>query len=99
MQKVMRIGNEFVPADDDIQDVANAGTEITDIARKYKADMLAIIGKGDKHVLVAQNHEQDTMLMEDLVKIIMLIHTMADTYDVEVNDIADAIKYVVEKGE
>lgn len=99
MQEVMRIGDEFVVADEDIKDVANASTEITDVAHKYKADVLAVIGKGDKHLLVAQNHEQETLLAEDLVKVVMLVHTMADTYDVDANDIADAIKYVVGEGE
>lgn len=99
MQQVMRIGDTLVPADDDIKDVAQASTEIGDIAHKYRAEMLAVIGKGEKHLLVAQNHEQDTRLEEDLVKIILLVYTMADTYKVDANDIVDAIKYVVEKGE
>ena len=95
MQEIMRIGDEFVPADDDIKDIGHAIEEITDIAQKYKADVLAIIGKGDTHNLVAQYHVDTTTLEEDLVKIISLVETIADTYKVDANNIAEAIKMVV----
>ena len=97
MQQIMRIGNEFVPADDDLKDIGQASTEITDIARKYKTDVLAIIGKGDDHNLVAQHHMRDTLLEEDLIKVVALVETIADTYKVNATQVAEAIKYVVEK--
>ena len=99
MQQIMRIGNEFVPVDDDIKDIAHASTEITDVAHKYKADVLAIIGKGEDHHLVAQHHANGGMLQDDIIKAISLIETMANTYQVNAADIADAIKLVIEEGE
>lgn len=99
MQEVMRIGNEFVPADKDIKDVANTGTEIADVAKKYKTDMLAVIGKGDKHTLVTQYHETDVKLEADIIKTASLVQTMANTYNVNAADITDAIKIIVNKGE
>lgn len=99
MQEVMRIGNEFVIADDDIKDVSNTSTAITDAAHKFKTDVLAIIGKGDKHLLVTQSREQETLLADDIVKVILLIHTLADTYKVNARDIAEAINYVMKEGE
>ena len=99
MQQIMRVGDQFVPADDDLNDIGHAGTAITDIARKYKTDVLAVIGKGDKHNLVTQHHENETELWQDLAKTIALIQSMADAYSVEVTDIVDAIKFIVEKGE
>lgn len=98
MQKIMRIGDEFVIADDDIKDIGHTGTEITDIARKYKTDVLAVIGKGDRHNLVTQHHENETELWQDLAKIIALIQSMAESYNVEATDIVDAIKFIIEKG-
>ena len=95
----MRIGDQFVPADEDIKDIGHTGTEITDIAKKYKTDVLAVIGKGDKHNLVTQHHESDTELWQDLAKTIALIQSMAEAYDVEATDIVDAIKFIIEKGE
>lgn len=97
MQQVMRIGNDFVPADDNLKDIGRTGTEITDIARKYKTDVLAIIGKGDDHNLVTQYHEHDALLEQDLIKAITLVQAMADTYKAKATDIADAIKLVVEE--
>ena len=99
MQEIMRIGDQFVPADEDIKDIGHTGTEITDIAKKYKTDVLAVIGKGDKHNLVTQHHESDTELWQDLAKTIALIQSMAEAYDVEATDIVDAIKFIIEKGE
>ena len=99
MQQIMRIGDQFIPADDDMKDVGEAGTAITDIARKYKTDVLAVIGKGDKHNLVTQHHEGDTELWQDLAKTIALIQSTADAYSVEATDIVDAIKFIIEKGE
>lgn len=97
MQQVMRIGNEFVPADDNLKDIGCTSTEITDVARKYKTDVLAIIGKGDDHNIVAQYHEQETLLEQDLIKAIALVETIADTYKVNATQVAKAITYVVEK--
>lgn len=99
MQQVMRIGDEFVMADEDIKDIGNTSTEINDAAKKYKTDVLAIIAKGDKHRLVTQHHEHDTELEQDIVKVVMLIYTIADTYEVDVHKVAEAIKYIIDEGE
>lgn len=99
MQQVMRIGDEFVLADDDIKDVGHTSVDITNAAKKYKTDVLAIIAKGDKHRLVTQHHEHDTELEEDIVKVVMLIYTIANTYEVDVCKIAEAIKYIIDEGE
>lgn len=99
MQEIMRIGNDFVPADNDIKDIVHASTEITDVAHKYKTDVLAVIGKGDEHHLVTQHHARDTMLQDDIIKAISLVETIAGTYNVNAADVADAIKLVVEEGE
>lgn len=100
MQEIMRIGDQLVPADDDIKDIGHTGTEIADIAHKHKTDVLAVIGKGDKHSLVTQHHESDaTELWQDLVKIIALIETTARAYDTQPTDIVDAIKILMEKGD
>lgn len=94
MQQIMRIGDQFVPADDDLNDIGHTGTAITDIARKYKTDVLAVIGKGDKHNLVTQHHEQDTELIQDVAKIVALIQTVADTYEMDATELADAVRLV-----
>lgn len=99
MQQVMRIGDEFVMADEDIKDIGNTSTEINNTAKKYKTDVLAIIAKGDKHRLVTQHHEHDTELEQDIVKVVMLICTIADTYEVDVRKVAEAIKYIIDEGE
>ena len=99
MQQVMRIGDEFVMADDDIKDVGHTSMDITEAAKKYKTDVLAIIAKGDKHRLVTQHHEHDTELEQDIVKVVMLIYTIANTYEVDVSKVAEAIKYIIDKGE
>lgn len=99
MQQVMRIGDEFVMADDDIKDVGHTSMEINKAAEKYKTDVLAIIAKGDKHRLVTQHHEHDTELEQDIVKVVMLLYTIANTYEVDVCKIAEAVKYIIDKGE
>lgn len=99
MQEVMRIGDDFVLADKDIKDIGHAGTEITDIARKYKADVLAVIGKGDEHNLVAQHHAHDTELWQDIAKIVILIQAIADAYKVSVADVAEVTKFIIDKGD
>ena len=99
MQQVMRIGDEFVIADDDIKDVGRTSIDITNAAKKHKTDVLAIIAKGDKHRLVTQHHEHDTELEQDVVKVVMLIYTIANTYEVDVCKVAEAIKYIIDKGE
>ena len=97
MQEIMRIGDTFVPADDDIKAIGHASTEITDVSKRYKTDMLAIISKGDTHSLVTQYHENDTQLGDDIIKAASLVNTMADTYNVEATEIADTIKAIVEQ--
>ena len=99
MQQIMRIGDEFVVADDDIKDIGRTSTDITNAAKKYKADVLAIIAKGDKHSLVTQHHEHDTELEQDIVKVVMLIYTIANTYEVDVHKVAEAIQYIINEGE
>lgn len=99
MQQVMRIGDEFVVADEDIKDIGDTSTKIVDVAKKYKTDVLAVIAKGDKHRLVTQHHEHDTELEQDIVKVVMLIYTIADTYEVDVHKVAEAIKYIIDEGE
>lgn len=99
MQQVMRIGDEFVVADDDMKDIGKMSTDITNTAKKYKTDVLAIIAKGDKHSLVTQYHEHDTELEQDIVRVVMLIYTIADTYEVDVHKVAEAIKYIIDEGE
>lgn len=99
MQQVMRIGNTFVPADDDIKDIGQASNEMYEIAKKYKTDMLAVVGKGEKHNLVTQHHENETELWQDLVKIVALVKSMADAYKVDAVDIADAMTFIIKKGE
>lgn len=99
MQQIMRIGDEFVVADDDIKDVGHTSTDITNAAKKYKTDVLAIIAKGDKHSLVTQYHEHDTELEQDIVKVVMLVYTIADTYEVDVHKVAEAIQYIINEGE
>lgn len=94
MQQVMRIGDTFVPADDDIKDIGQTATDINDVAQKYKTDVLAVIGKGDKHTLVTQHHEQDTELIQDVAKIVALIQTVADTYEMDATELADAVSLV-----
>lgn len=97
MQDIMRIGDKFVPADEDIKDIGHTGTAITDAARKHKTDVLAIIGKGGtQHNLVTQYHEGETELWQDIAKAISLIQAMADTYEVNVMDITDVIKFIIE---
>lgn len=99
MQEIMRIGDKFVLADKNIKDISNASKEITDIAQKYKTDMLAVIGKGDGHQIVTQHHENmNVKLEEDLAKTISLIEAMAEAYDVNAIDIADAIKIILNEG-
>ena len=98
MREIMRIGDEFVVADNDIKDISKAGTEITDIAQRYKTDVLAVICKGDKHSLVTQYHEKDTAeLSEDIVKAVSLVYTIADTYSVNAIDVAEMIKIIIEE--
>ena len=98
MQQIMRIGDDLVPVDEDIKDISNAGTEIHDVAHRYKTDVLAVICKGDKHSLVTQYHEKDTAeLSEDIVKAVSLVYTIADTYDVDAIDIAEMIKLIIEE--
>ena len=98
MQEIMRIGDTFVAADDDIKDIGHASEEITDIAQKYKTDILAVIGKGDTHSLVTQYHERETELFKDIARLTELVNSVSDTYNVNANDVADMIKIVVEKG-
>jgi len=95
MQEIMRIGNDFVPADKDIKDIGNTSTEIVDVAHKYKTNVLAVISKGDKHNLVTQSNEDDTQLVEDVIKIISIIETIADKYNANANDIIDIIKLII----
>ncbi len=98
MREIMRIGDEFVVADNDIKDISKAGTEITDVAQRYKTDVLAVICKGDKHSLVTQYHEKDTAeLSEDIVKAVSLVYTIADTYSVDAIDVAEMIKIIIEE--
>ena len=99
MQQVMRIGDEFVVADDDIKDIGHTSEEINNTASKYKTDVLAIIAKGDKHRLVTQHREHETELEQDIVKVVMLIYTIANTYEVDVRKIAEAVKYIIDEGE
>lgn len=99
MQEIMRIGDEFVPADDDLKDIGHASTEITDVAQKYKADVLAIIGKGDKHHLVAQHYQNGGELEKDIIKAVSLVQTIAHTYEASAIDIAEIIKAVVAEEE
>ena len=99
MQKVMRIGNDFVPVeDDDIEDIGHTCTQINDAAQKYKTDVLAVISKGDTHNLVTQYRQHDTMLVDDLVKVVSLIQSIADTYKINARDIAEMIKVVIKEG-
>lgn len=98
MQQVMRIGDTFVQADDDIKDIVDASNEIYEIAKKYKTDMLTVIGKGDKHNLATQHHEGYTELWQDLAKSVALIKAIAKAYDVEEIDVAEAIKFLISKG-
>lgn len=97
MQEIMRIGDNFVPTDDDIKAIGHASTEITDVARKYKTDVLAVVGKGDGHHIVTQYHETNTMLETDIIKAISLVESIAETYNVDAKDIADAIKIVIDE--
>ena len=99
MQEIMRIGDQLVPADDDIKDIGHTGAEITDIAHKHKTDVLAVIGKGDRHTLVTRHHENDTELWQDVSKIIALIETTAKAYDTPTTDIVEGIKIIMEKGD
>lgn len=100
MKEIMRIGDRLVPADQNLKDIGNASEEITNIAEKYKADVLAIIGKGDGRSIVAQHHEKNTKkLMEDIVKIITIIETIAEEYEVKTLDVIEAINFVIDKGE
>lgn len=96
---VMRIGDEFVMADDDIKDIGHTSEEINNTASKYKTDVLAIIAKGDKHRLVTQHREHETELEQDIIKVVMLIYTIANTYEVDVCKVAEAIKFIIDKGE
>lgn len=97
MQEIMRIGNELVPADKDIKDIMNASTEITDIAHKYKTDVLAVVGKGDKHNIVTQCRENDTTLADDVIRTTSLVQALADTYGENAEEIAATIKTIVDK--
>ena len=100
MQEVMRIGDDFVMADDDIKDIGHTSTEITDVAKKYGTDMLAVVGKGERHNLVTIYHESThTKLVEDLAKIITLVQTIAEAYEIEATQVADAIKILINEGE
>lgn len=96
MKEVLRVGNEFVEANDDIKDIAHVSTAVADIAHKHKVDILAVISKGLDSI-VTQNHENDnTQLKEDLVRIISLIESLADTYNVPATNIAEVIKRVID---
>lgn len=96
MQQIMRIGNDFVPADDDLKDIGHTNTAITDVAQKYQTDVLAVIGKGE-HNLVTQCRAADTQLEVDIIKLVLLVEAIANTYDVDADDIADAVKLVTDK--
>lgn len=96
MQEVMRIGDEFVVADDDIKDIGYASNDIADIARKYKTNILANISKGSKHNLVAKHYEDDTGLADDILKVIAIIDTLAKVYGVDAKEIASTIQKVIE---
>ena len=100
MQQVVRIGDNFVPADDDIKDISHTSTAITDVARKYKADVLAVIGKGENYHVVTQYHEGDTKIEEDIIKALSLIESIAEAYGTTAMDITQLILRIIEmKGE
>lgn len=96
MQQIMRIGNDLIPADDDIKDIGHASTDITDVAHKYKTDVMAVISKGDTHSLVTRCSEKEvTELGEDILKIIALVQTTADAYDADALDIVEMMKIIL----
>ena len=98
MQEIMRIGDEFVLADEDIKDICSTSKEITNIAEKYKTDVLAVVGKGDEHHLTTIRHERQTKLEVDIARTISMIESIADSYDVNIKDVAEVIKLIIDKG-
>lgn len=98
MQELMRIGDKFVLADKDIKDIVSASTEITDVAKKYKTDVLAIIGKGSHQITTRRTEYKHTQLKQDLAKIVSLIETVANAYNADAIDVADAVKLIIDKG-
>lgn len=100
MQEVLRIGDQFVPANDDVKDIGKASTEITDIVKKYNADLLAVVGKGEGHNLVTAYHD-DTheKLVKDVTMIIALIQTIAEAYNTDAIEMVDVIKIIMKEGE
>lgn len=99
MQQLIQIGDKIVPANENLKDISLASKEITDVAEKYKTDVLAVICKEDGSNIVAQHREERIAeLIKDIAKILSIIKAIADTYKVTVTDIVDAIKFITEKG-
>lgn len=97
MQQVLCIGDNLVPVDDDMKDIADTSKAITDAAEKYKADVLAIISKGDTHSLVTQYHVDTTQLVTDIIRVCTLINALADTYNASAQEIMEAVSYALEE--
>lgn len=97
MQKVMRIGNEMMPADDDIEAVGHTSTEIVGVAKKYNTDVLAVVSKGE-HNITTQCHSEDTKFEENILRLVALILSLADTHKVDAVKVVELIKLLVEEG-
>lgn len=97
MQEIMRIGDEFVVADDDIKDIGHTSTEITDVAKKYNTDVLAVVSKGE-HNITTQCHNEDVKFEENMLRLVALILAFADTYKVDAVKVVELIKILVEEG-
>lgn len=97
MQRVLRIGNEMLPADDDIEAVGHTSTEITGIAKKYNTDVLAVVSKGE-HNITTQCHNEDVKFEENILRLVALILSLADTYNVDAVKVVELIKILVEEG-
>lgn len=95
MQKIIKVGDDLVPADKNIEDISHAANEMQNVSQKYKTDMIAVIGKGENHHIVAQYHEQDAELAADIDKTISLIQSISNNYGVDVKDVVKVIMAVI----
>ena len=100
MEQILQIGDKLVVVDDEVKDISEVSKKITEIAEKYKADVLAIISKSDnRNIVVHHKEKQIANLIDGIAKIMSIIEVMAKEYDVEIKDIVDVINFVMEERE
>lgn len=99
MEKILQIGDKLVIMDENMDSIHSAANDIRNVAKENDVDLLAVIEKGEDHRLTMKWSPNGTTYIEDLSKILTLIHGMAETWEIDAEEIAEQIYQVIKEGE